>query len=313
MTEPLLNARELSLWDEDYIATLPVGEFDWLEYKASDKFTDPACSHDISKYVSAWANYDGGYIVFGVKDPKPGCPLVIDGGIPESYKPNLLNWLDDVVPHFVDPPLEKLSTWLIHPKGKDSCIKEGHVLVAIHIPQSEVAPHQALDHKYYQRVGRKLQPLGRRAIMDIAGRRRFPKLRTTILVYTGGGLLKPSMFWKLENLGSALALRWMAVVKFPTTINGKSVCFADEKLVTGETEDGKSFVELRIHQKIATPPLFPASDISGSFPLAGCRYEPSLKESITEIRIKTFADEMPPLDETIELSSAFRRGGLEPS
>lgn len=88
------------------------------------------------------------------------------------------------------------------------------------------------------------------------------------------------------------------------------MCFADEKLITGETEDGKSFVELRIHQKIATPPLFPGSDISGSFPLVGCRYEPSLKESITEIRIKTFADEMPPLDETIELSSAFRRGGL---
>lgn len=311
MTEPLQNVRELSLWDEDYVAALPVGEFDWLEYKASDKFSDPGWSYDISKYVSAWANYDGGYIIFGVRDPEPGRPLVIDGGIPESYKPNLLNWLDDVVPHFVDPPLEKLSTWLIHPKGKDSRIKEGHVLVAIHIPQSEIAPHQALDHKYYQRVGRKLQPLRHRAIMDIAGRQRFPKLRTTVLVYTGvGGLIKPYMFWKVENLGSALALHWMAIVKFPTAINGKSVCFADEKPITGETEDGKSFIELRIHQKIASPPLFPGSDISGSFPLAGTMYEPPLKPSITNIRVKTFADEMPPLEETIELSSALRSGGL---
>lgn len=140
--------QNLSVWDEDYVTSLPVGEFDWLEYKGSEKFTDSGWSQDMSKYVSAWANYDGGYVIFGVKDPQPGHPLTIDGGIPESVKPKLLNWLDDVIPNLVDPPLEKLSTWLIYPKPKDSRIKAGHVLVAVHIPQSEIAPHQALDHKY---------------------------------------------------------------------------------------------------------------------------------------------------------------------
>ena len=303
--------QNLSVWDEDYVTSLPVGEFDWLEYKGSEKFTDSGWSQDMSKYVSAWANYDGGYVIFGVKDPQPGHPLTIDGGIPESVKPKLLNWLDDVIPNLVDPPLEKLSTWLIYPKPKDSRIKAGHVLVAVHIPQSEIAPHQALDHKYYQRVGRKLQPLRHRSILDIAGRRRFPKLRTTILVYTGGGLTKPSMFWKLENLGPALALHWMAIVKFRTGINGKSVCFTDEKPTTCETEEGKSFLELRIYQKIASPPLFPGSDISRSFPLSGVTYQPPLKPSITNIQVKTFADDMPPFEETIELSSALRRGGME--
>jgi Putative DNA-binding domain len=74
------HLRDFSLWDEDYVAALPVGEFDWLEYKASDKFADPRWPDDMSKYVSAWANYDGGYIIFGVNDPIPGIPLVIDGG-----------------------------------------------------------------------------------------------------------------------------------------------------------------------------------------------------------------------------------------
>src|SRR5438045_3370429 len=187
--EPL---RDLSLWDEDYVTALPKGEFDWLEYKASDKFTDSSWSHDMSKYVSAWANYDGGYIVFGVEDRKSEAPLHIDGGIPESSKPNLLNWLDDVIPNLVDPPIQKITTWLVRPGITKSNIKPGNVLIAIHIPESETAPHQALDHKYYQRVGRKLQPLRHRAILDIAGRRRFPKLRTTILIYTGAGLTKPS-------------------------------------------------------------------------------------------------------------------------
>lgn len=299
--------NDLSLWDEDYVTNLPAGEFDWLEYKTSEKFIDARWSHDMSKYVSAWANYDGGYIIFGVRDPQAGVPIVIDGGVPESYKPNLLNWLDDVIPHLVDPPLKKLSSWLIYPKGKDSRIKADHVLIVVHIPESEGAPHQALDFKYYQRVGRKLQPLRHRAIMDIAGRRRFPRVRTTILIRLSGGRTRPSMFWKLENLGSALALHWMAIVRFPTSINGKGVCFDDETVTTGETEDGQSFQELRIYQKIVSPPLFPDSNVRRSFPLSGeVVYDPPLKPSITDIRVKTFADEMPPFEETIELSEALR-------
>src|SRR5712692_5054263 len=147
--------KDFSVWDEDYLAALPRGEFDWLEYKASEKFIDPGWSQDMSKYVSAWANYDGGYIVFGVKDPKSEAPLIIDGGVAESFKPKLSDWLDDVIPHLVEPPLQKLSTWLIHPKSVSSQIKRDHVLIAVHIPESEIAPHQALDHKYYQRLGRR--------------------------------------------------------------------------------------------------------------------------------------------------------------
>jgi hypothetical protein len=99
----------------------------------------------------------------------------------------------------------------------------------------------------------------------------------------------------------------MAIVKFPTSINGQSVRLADEKVTVGKTEDGKSFLELRIYQKIASPPLFPDSDISCSFGLAAWRYDPPLEPSITDIRVKTFADEMAPFEETIELSTALRR------
>ena len=95
-------------------------------------------------------------------------------------------------------------------------------------------------------------------------------------------------------------------MKFPTSINGQPVRLVDESVTVGTTEDGKSFLELRIHQKIASPPLFPHSDISGSFGLAACRYDPALEPSITDIRIKTFADEMAPFEETIELSTALR-------
>lgn len=300
------NLKDLSIWDEDYITSLPVGEFDWLEYKSSEKFIDSGWTIEMSKYVSAWGNYDGGYIVFGVNDPQLGTPLVIDGGIAESFKPKLLNWLDDIIPHLVDPPIQKLATWLVHPKDQDSRIKPGHVVVVVHIPQSEIAPHQAGDHKYYQRLGRRLQPLRHRAIQDIASRRQFPKLRTTIVVHTKGGARFPFVFWKLENIGSVLALQWMVIVKFPTSINGKSVAFIDDDTTVGETPDGKSFLQLRIHKLINYPPLFPQSDISRSFKIGPVGYSPELNPSITNIRITTYADSMPPFEETIELSDVLR-------
>lgn len=300
------NLKDLSLWDEDYITSLPVGEFDWLEYKSSEKFIDSGWTIDMSKYVSAWGNYDGGYIIFGVNDPQLGTPLVIDGGIAESFKPNLLNWLDDIIPHLVDPPIQKLATWLVHPKDHDSRIKPGHVVVVVHIPQSEIAPHQAGDHKYYQRLGRRLQPLRHRAIQDIASRRQFPKLRTTIVVHTKGGARSPFVFWKLENIGSVLALQWMVIVRFPTSINSKSVGFIDGDPTVGETPDGKSFLQLKIHKLINYPPLFPQSDISASFKIGPVTYSPELTPSISNIRVTTHADSMPPFEETIELSDVLR-------
>jgi hypothetical protein len=303
---PRTELKELSLWDEDYIAALPRGEFDWLEYKASQKFTDSGWVDDMSKYVSAWANYEGGYIIFGVKDPRTGSPLIIDGGVPESFKSKLSDWLDEVIPRLVEPPIQKLASWLVRPKNQASLIKAGHVLIVVYIPESEGAPHQATDHKYYQRVGRKLQPLKHRAIFDIAGRRRFPKLRTTILIHTGGSG-GSAIFWKLENdLGAGLALYWKVIIQFPTAINGRSVDISDDGVTIGETKRGKSFLELRIPQRMGSP-LFPGSDVSRSFKIDPCDYTPPLQPPIEEIRVTTFADSMPPLEETFRLSDVLKR------
>ena len=81
-----------------------------------------------------------GLIVFGVKDPVSTEPLTLDGGVPENVRPKLGDWLDQVVPRLVEPPLTRLTKKLIHPKPAESKIKPGNVIVAIHIPESENAP-----------------------------------------------------------------------------------------------------------------------------------------------------------------------------
>lgn len=298
-----MGLRDLSEWDEDYILGLPTDEFDWIEYKASQKFADPAWLQDMSKYVSAWGNYDGGYIVFGVKDPggRPSA-IEIDGGVSVAIKPKLGDWLDEVLPRLVEPPLQRITTKLIYPKAHGSKILPGHAVIAVNIPESELAPHQALDRKYYQRLGRKLNPLKHRAIQDITSRRRHAKIRTTIRIHSTG-FSEPSMFWKVENVGRVLALHWKVVIRFPTEINGQGILFKEEKCVIGETDDGKSFLELRIPQMMGSP-LFPGSDVSRSFELAVVNYEEQLKPSIEAIRVTTFADDMPAFEETIDLNEA---------
>jgi hypothetical protein len=156
-------------------------------------------------------------------------------------------------------------------------------------------------------LGRRLEPLKHRAIADIAGRQRFPQLRTTIAIHPNPGVRSPFIFWKLENIGSFLALHWMVIVKFPTTINGKSVGFHDKTVKTGETADGKSFLALRIHKLVNYPPLFPRSDISASYEIGPATYTPALKPSINEIRVTTYADGMSPLEEVIQLADALRK------
>lgn len=296
--------RELSQWDEEYLRSLPTGEFDCLEYKSSEKFTNSNWSMDMSKYVSAWANYEGGYIIFGVKDPNPGEPLIIDGGIPETVKPNLLNWLDDVIPALVELPLRKLTTWLIRPKSAESQIKPGHAVVVIHIPESEAAPHQAQDHKYYQRLGRRLEPLRHRAILDIAGRRRCPKVKTTIIVHIGA-VRQARLFWKVENIGSVMARDWKVVIQFPTMIGKTYVRLDDDALVCDATEEGQSYQSVRITKRLGAS-LFPGSDISHTWDIEPCTYSGSLLPSVGEITVTTYADDTSPVQEVFPLADVLR-------
>lgn len=280
--------KPLPEWDEDYVTSLS-GEFDWIEFKSSAKFAVANWHEDISKYVSAWANYDGGYLIFGIEDPQSGHPLSIDGGIPETIKPRLPDWIDQIVPGFVEPTLPKFNSRLIHPKQEGSQIKPGHLLIVLHIPESEAAPHQANDHKYYQRLGRRLSPLKHRAVMDIVGRKRHPDIKTEIIINKGN--LRTNLFWRITNVGSVIALHWKVVIHFPTALT-RSLAFKDEETILKYDDKGRSFLELQIGQMLR-PPLFPGSDISAIYEIHPTNYSPPLSPSVEEITVITFADEMP--------------------
>src|SRR5512133_1545630 len=81
----MVQLRDIGNWDEQYLKTLPVGEFDWLDFKES-RWLDGQWIDEASRYVSAFANFDGGYLIVGVRDPSATGEIQIDGGVRCSLK-----------------------------------------------------------------------------------------------------------------------------------------------------------------------------------------------------------------------------------
>src|SRR5438445_3452996 len=143
----------LAKWSSEYILQLPRDEFDWLDFKRSAWLTlDADCLDNLSRYLSAWANYEGGYLVIGVF--VDAGQLNADEGVDLTQKGGLKDWLEDKVPLLVDEPLGRIGVAAI---PHEAAANRGFVV--IHVPGSQRAPHQARNHKFYTRNGSKLLPL----------------------------------------------------------------------------------------------------------------------------------------------------------
>ncbi len=176
--------REPKDWDEEYLLNLPMGEFDWLEVKGRrgldltlSNVDENDVKSNISKAISAFANSGGGTLLFGLLNPNSKWQ-VDDGGIDLAVKkPSTREWLEDIIPTLVDFPLTSFNVYAVQRKNDNSQIAEGRGVFVIEIPDSEQAPHQATDNKYYVRVGGKSRPIGHRLVADILGRRSYPKIQ----------------------------------------------------------------------------------------------------------------------------------------
>lgn len=307
------HLKELSQWELSYVLGLPAGEFDWLDFKDS-RWLDlsPKCMDKLSEYVSAFANYDGGYLVIGVADPKPGHALQTDDGVALDMKKDLKSWLEDIIPQLTDPPIQKLNVHVItDPAGQSP--RAGRALIAIHVGPSEAAPHQARDRRYYTRVGTKLSAVGHRAVLDILSRRRDPVVQTQVFVNFNRHAGKHNIFWRVTNLSNVFARYVMTRMEIPININGHHIKFDRETMRV--LDDGKTTVWPLIGSNHLAQPLFPHGTIAREFEfeLAGpaiyCPTPPF-------IRFRTFADQMAPMEGTICLEDAVnltRNKTVEPS
>ena len=159
-------------WNENVIRRLikdQIQESLNLEYKRSDSLVNnEGNKREISKDVSAFANSDGGAIVYGVVEDK-GVPIQIDDGIEVEGK---REWIEQIVNSGITPRMHGVRIFPI------DLGKPGRGLFAVEIPVGTTA-YQASDFRYYRRFNFQSVPMHDYEVKMIMNRFREPNLQVS--------------------------------------------------------------------------------------------------------------------------------------
>lgn len=138
--------RKRPQWTEADILALPIGEHDEFERKSAGA-AGQNLYHTLGKALSAFATSKGGHVLLGVGDNG-----VIDGVDPMKGNTPTRQWLEQVVPARIDPPLQDFRVHEVVP-ATPSTIPAGKIVIVIDISESRLNHQSTADHVYYYRVG----------------------------------------------------------------------------------------------------------------------------------------------------------------
>ena len=157
----LFEIQEYTIDDINSLIANEVEENIHLDYKASGALgKKDEKKSEIVKDVSAFANSDGGIIIYGLTEEnhRPKEFDFVDGNVFTK------EWLENII-HQVQPHIEGI---IIYPIRNDGNIEQS--IYVVKIPRSEKAPHMARDHKYYKRFNFKSEPMEDYEVKDILPR-----------------------------------------------------------------------------------------------------------------------------------------------
>lgn len=141
-----------------------------LDYKAAESLQrNDKKTNEISKDVSAFANSDGGLIIYGIKE-NPNDRHLPDSIDPIDRKVISKEWLEQIIHSKIRPRIDNIT---IHSISVDENTDD--VIYVIEIPQSETA-HQANDRKYYKRFNFSSEPMYDYEIRDVLNRIKTPRI-----------------------------------------------------------------------------------------------------------------------------------------
>lgn len=133
-----------------------------LDYKSSKALHNQRARDDLAKDVSAFANSDGGLLIYGVEE-RDHLPLRIDQGVEDATVSR--EWIESAVTTGINPRVEDVRILSLP-------VLSGRSLYVIEVQKSFRGPHQASDKRYYKRHNFKSQPMEDYEINDVRGRRR---------------------------------------------------------------------------------------------------------------------------------------------
>ncbi len=137
------NLKKCTKEDIQYLIDFDIEESIHLDYKAAGALANTeAKKKEISKDVAAFANSDGGIIVYGLEEQghKASAFSYIDGNIITK------EWLEQVINSTINQKIKNVEIFPIRNNGN---IAES--IYVVRIPRSYHAPHMSSDKCYYKR------------------------------------------------------------------------------------------------------------------------------------------------------------------
>lgn len=139
-----------------------------LDFKASGSldYSDKK-KDEISRDISAFANSDGGVIVYGLEEVNhvASKKSYINGNIYTK------EWLEQVITSKIQRPINDV---LIYPIRENDDITKS--IYVVKIPRSNNTPHMASDHRYYKRQNFKNVMMEEYEVRDLICRKAHSKL-----------------------------------------------------------------------------------------------------------------------------------------
>lgn len=199
-----------SEWSLEFIEEIGnSSEHSWVDFKKSPAL-DPNGANwnnkrrEISKDISAFS-IEGGYIIYGVDGRGK---IDETGGVSTHLKGAKLTseWISQSFSPLVTPN-QKVD---VFPVPNESGSKAIYV---VEIPESLFAPHQALDNRYYGRLGDRSQPLSDALVRAVMFRQSQPVVRPIFSGFPESERMRIHV--KFRNYGSVRANDFAFYVAFP--------------------------------------------------------------------------------------------------
>lgn len=207
---------------------------------------------EAAKYVSAFANSNGGILIYGIKENQTNKHL--PGNIDSIDRKTITKeWLEQILNNRIRPRIHGVKIHVV-------TIEDDQVVYILEIPRGETA-HQADDRRYYRRHNFSVEAMYDHEIRDVMNRQKAPQIKihfddtkkpNVLIAPRGEQVLHPqrpilfALNVHIENVGKMLATYINIALTLPErTIND----FCDE----GEKTIVKIALDNKIRDEIETP------------------------------------------------------------
>jgi hypothetical protein len=289
------------IWDSERLQSLITNRIEEnfnLEYKGSKAIReDEKGKTEITKDVSAFANSDGGTIIYGITEHSDSTlshtPEKID---PLSRKRFAKEWLEHVISN-IRPAIPDLRIYPIQISDEID-----QVVYVVEIPKSSTA-HQALDCRYYRRYNFESKPMQDYEIRDIMNRVRFAVVTAKASFSLQDSQTKGCLHFEVTNESDILVRHFAAIIYAPMKWRNVALVFDDAVMSTIE---GMNALKVSFDNG-GRAPLFPKSTRYHNFKCDIRTFKNEPKNLLSEVRYKLYADSAPFVAGTFTLDSIFNK------